>query len=246
MEVRDIQFGLIEAKSVQNKPVDSRRYTADREEALGYKNEPPKPESRLESVRYAFALAATIPKKAVEVGWLRSALQKRTNEAEISLRISEIHLSRWVQPSQRRLCNAAGAATKTRFCVPSCAPVATAPAIQDSRPLLADGRQLGLAALGMGPGCASWSGLGATDWRSQDCRFEVLGSEILRIRESYGSGGRSHSTGGRRRAQALVPLRTKPECPLVSWRLCSRLHSRLRIPASPGRTGGGGLGWRSG
>jgi len=37
------------------------------------------------------------------------------------------------------------------------------------------------------------------------------------------------------RAQALVRLRTKPESPLVSWALCSRVHSRSRIQVVDGR-----------
>jgi hypothetical protein len=31
------------------------------------------------------------------------------------------------------------------------------------------------------------------------------------------------------RAQALVRLRAKPDCPFISWALCSRLHDRSRI-----------------
>jgi hypothetical protein len=37
------------------------------------------------------------------------------------------------------------------------------------------------------------------------------------------------------RARALVRLRTKPECPFVSWALCSRLHVRSRIQIMDGR-----------
>ena len=47
------------------------------------------------------------------------------------------------------------------------------------------------------------------------------------------------AAAARCRAQALKGLRAKPESPLVSWVLCSRLHTRSRIPdAYGGWTGG--------
>jgi len=61
-----------------------------------------------------------------------------------------------------------------------------------------------------------------------------------------GRQGRSNSAAAWCRARDLVPLRAKPESPLVSWRLCSRLHDQSRIPACGGWTDRGGLGWHFG
>jgi hypothetical protein len=44
-----------------------------------------------------------------------------------------------------------------------------------------------------------------------------------------GVASQSHSGRGRVPSRSPVYLRSKPECPFVSWGLCSRLHLRLRI-----------------
>ena len=56
-----------------------------------------------------------------------------------------------------------------------------------------------------------------------------------------GTAGRPDRGRGAVPSASLMRIRTKPECPLVSSRLCSRLHSRSRIQIVKGRRRSGGL-----
>ena len=59
-----IPSGLVKTRSLAKKPVDSSPYTAGREAAPGCKNEPPKPESHVDSAISVFVGA--VPKEPAD------------------------------------------------------------------------------------------------------------------------------------------------------------------------------------